>query len=780
MSQNLVIVESPAKAKTIEKFLGPDYKVLASFGHVRALPSKQGSVDVEHDFEPKYAVLPESKKHIDAIKKEMKGISSLLLATDPDREGEAISWHLLAALGLDGKKKVPFDIQRVVFHEITKDAIVHAVQHPRGISEPLVDAQQARSILDYLVGFTLSPFLWKKIRYGLSAGRVQSVALRLICEREKEIQAFKEQEYWTIGAKLETAKKQGLTATLVEAHGKKLGKFDIPDREVAFGLYEKLGGKGEFPKQEGDDGATPLVVRTPANPEYRVDKVTKSERKRSPSPPFTTSTLQQEAARKLGFSAKKTMSTAQKLYEGIDVGEGAVGLITYMRTDSVALSNVALEDARQLITSLYGKEYALEKPRFFKNKSKNAQEAHEAVRPTYISKTPIEVKKFLTSDQFKLYDLIWKRTVACQMAEALLDQTSVEITAGAGFRFRVAGTVIRFAGFMKLYIEGVDDEAEDKEKEGTLPPMAEGDILKLQQLLPERHFTQPPPRYTEATLVKTLEEYGIGRPSTYASIMNTIIERKYARLDKKRFFPEDVGMVVSDLLTNHFNQYVDYNFTANLEEQLDMVSRGEKQWRPLLHEFWGPFINLLKLKEGEVSKSDLTTEATDEVCPECGKPLVVKLGKFGKFYACTGYPECRYIRPLDKETGEVVEPVVSEEVCDKCGSHMLIKDGRFGKYLACSAYPNCKNIQPLVKPKGTGITCTSCGKGELIEKKSRFGKLFYSCNRYPECKFALWDLPVQKPCPKCGFPLLVKKVYKREGEFLKCPKEGCDYQSNKE
>ncbi|HBA88832.1 MAG TPA: type I DNA topoisomerase [Geobacter sp.] len=775
MSENLVIVESPAKAKTIEKFLGPNYKVLASFGHVRALPSKQGSVDIEHDFEPKYAVLPESKKHIDAIKKEMKGISSLLLATDPDREGEAISWHLLAALGLDGKKKAPFDIKRVVFHEITKDAIVHAVENPRDIAVNLVDAQQARSVLDYLVGFTLSPFLWKKIRYGLSAGRVQSVALRLICEREKEIQAFKEQEYWTIAAKLDNAKRQALTAMLVESEGKKLGKFDIPNQETAFRLFGMLGGE-QFPQQEGT--GTPLVVENPAHPEYRVDKVTKSERKRQPSPPFTTSTLQQEAARKLGFSAKKTMSTAQKLYEGIDVGEGAVGLITYMRTDSVALSNVALEEARSVITSLYGKEYALEKPRFFKNKSKNAQEAHEAVRPTYIAKTPIEVKKFLTSDQFKLYDLIWKRTVACQMAEALLDQTSVEITAGAGFRFRVAGTVIRFAGFMKLYIEGVDDEAEDKEKEGLLPPLNEGDILKLQQLLPERHFTQPPPRYTEATLVKTLEEYGIGRPSTYASIMNTLTERKYARLDKKRFFPEDVGMVVSDLLTNHFTQYVDYNFTANLEEELDMVSRGEKQWRPLLQEFWGPFINLLKLKEGEVNKSDLTTEATDELCPECGKPLVVKLGKFGKFYACTGYPECRYIRPLDKETGEVVEPVVSEELCEKCGSHMLVKDGRFGKYLACSAYPNCKNIQPLVKPKGTGITCVECGKGELTEKKSRFGKLFYSCNRYPECKFALWDLPVQQPCPKCGYPLLVKKVYKREGEFLKCPKEGCDYKSN--
>jgi len=780
MSQHLVIVESPAKAKTIEKFLGPEYKVLASFGHVRALPSKQGSVDLEHDFEPKYAVLPESKKHIDAIKKELKGIDSLLLATDPDREGEAISWHLLAALGLDGKKKPPFEIRRVVFHEITKDAIVHAVQHPRDIALELVNAQQARSILDYLVGFTLSPFLWKKIRYGLSAGRVQSVALRLICQREKEIQAFKEQEYWTIGAKLDNAKKQALGANLVEAEGKKLAKFDIPDLDTAFRLFGQLGGK-KFPLPEGDGASDkPLVVAKPVTPVYRVEKVTKSERRRQPSPPFTTSTLQQEAARKLGFSARKTMSTAQKLYEGIDVGEGAVGLITYMRTDSVVLSNLALEDAQKTITTLYGKEYALEKPRFFKNKSKNAQEAHEAVRPTYIAKTPIELKKYLSSDQFKLYDLIWKRTVACQMAEALLDQTSVEISAGTGFRFRTAGTVIRFAGFMKLYIEGVDDEVE--EKEGLLPPLAEGDFLNLQELLPERHFTQPPPRYTEATLVKTLEEYGIGRPSTYASIMNTLTERKYARLDKKRFFPEDVGMVVSDLLTNHFTQYVDYNFTANLEEELDMISRGEKQWRPLLQEFWGPFIDLLKTKEGELSKSDLTTEATDEICPECGKPLVVKLGKFGKFYACSGYPECRYIRPLDKdrEGGAEAEPVESDEVCEKCGSKMLIKDGRFGKYLACSAYPNCKNIQPLVKPKGTGIACVECGKGELIEKKSRFGKLFYSCNRYPECKFALWDLPVQQPCPKCGFPLLVKKVYKRTGEFLKCPKEGCDYQSNKE
>ncbi len=764
MPNKLVIVESPAKAKTIEKFLGPGYRVLASFGHVRALPSKQGSVDIAHDFEPKYAVLPESKKHIDAIKSALKNADELLLATDPDREGEAISWHLLAALGMEGKKK-SIPVRRVVFHEITKGAITEAVENPREISLDLVDAQQARSVLDYLVGFNLSPFLWKKIRYGLSAGRVQSVALRLVCEREKEIQAFKEREYWTVGARLATAGAQAFTANLVEAGGKKLGKFYIPDQGAADGL-----------------------VHTLSRADYRVGKVTKSERKRQPAPPFTTSTLQQEASRKLGFSAKKTMSTAQKLYEGIDVGEGTVGLITYMRTDSVVLSAQALEEARQVITSLYGKEYALPKPRFFKNKSKNAQEAHEAIRPTYLAKTPAELKKYLSSDLFKLYELIWKRTVACQMAEALLDQTSVDIAAGDGYTFRAAGTVIRFPGFMKLYIEGIDAAADNEaladkgdDKEQKLPPLTEGERLSLQELLPEQHFTQPPPRYTEATLVKTLEEYGIGRPSTYASIMNTLVERKYCRLDKKRFFPEDIGMVVSDLLTTHFTRYVDYNFTAGLEEELDQVSRGEKQWKPLMREFWTPFSSLITQKEGEVSKAELTTEALDEKCPECGQQLAVKLGRRGKFIACTGYKDgCRYTRPLEQEGQEVAEPVVSEEKCDKCGQPMLIKDGRYGKYLACSGYPACKNNQPLVKPRGTGVVCPECREGELTEKKSRYGKMFYSCNRYPQCKFALWDLPVEQPCPKCGFPLLVKKVYKRTGEFLKCPKEGCDYQSNKE
>jgi DNA topoisomerase I len=757
MAHQLVIVESPAKAKTIEKFLGSNYRVLASFGHVRALPSKQGSVDTANDFEPKYHVLPESKKHIDAIKKELKGADRLLLATDPDREGEAISWHLLAALGLDKNPKIP--IQRVVFHEITKDAIIHAVENPRDIAVDLVDAQQARSILDYLVGFNLSPFLWKKIRYGLSAGRVQSVALRLVCEREKEIRAFIEQEYWTVATRLEKLGGQAFKAGLIAVGGKKLAKFDIPDAAAAEALKAGI-----------------------AKGTVQVATVNRKEMKRTPAPPFTTSTLQQEASRKLGFSAKKTMSTAQKLYEGVAIGDGGtVGLITYMRTDSVNLSAQALKEAHDLISVAYGKDYALAKPRFYKNKSKNAQEAHEAIRPTYLDKTPAELKKYLAPDLFKLYELIWKRTVACQMAEALLDQTSVDIAvAGSSkqeFTLRATGSVLRFPGFMKLYIEGVDDE--DEEKEGTLPPLEEGETLKLLEVIPEQHFTQPPPRYTEATLVKTLEEYGIGRPSTYASTVNTLVERKYARLDKKRFFPEDVGMVVNDLLTAHFPKYVDYNFTAGLEEELDQVSRGEKQWKPLLREFWDPFITLLKQKEGEVKKDDLTTETLEEACPECGKPLAIKLGKRGKFIACTGFKEgCKYTRNLESSgSEEAAEPVVSEEKCDKCGQPMLVKDGRYGKYLACSGYPACKNIQPLNKPKGTGVPCPECNQGELTEKKSRYGKLFYSCNRYPDCKFALWDPPVQQPCPKCGFPVLVKKVYKKKGEFLKCPKEGCDWTS---
>jgi DNA topoisomerase-1 len=750
MAQSLVIVESPAKAKTIEKFLGPGYKVLASYGHVRALPSKQGSVDVDHDFAPLYHILPESQKHIELLKKEVKKSRELILATDPDREGEAIAWHLLEALEIPENAKTPI-VKRVTFHEITKNAIQEAVAHPGHISRELVDAQQARSVLDYLVGFNLSPFLWKKIRYGLSAGRVQSVALRLICEREKAIQAFEPREYWTIEAQMGTEQGAVFQARLHAVDGQPLDKFDIAQQARAQELVDAI-----------------------ASQPFQVNNLKQTSKKRNPAAPFTTSTLQQEASRKLGFSARKTMTVAQKLYEGIDVGNGLEGLITYMRTDSVALSQVATDEAREVITRMYGEDYALSQPRVFKNKAKNAQEAHEAVRPTSLANLPDKIKPHLSSDQYKMYRLIWQRTVASQMASAILDATTVDIGAGERFLFRASGQVVRFPGFMKLYIEDIDNpEDQDNQGENTLPALDKEQPLDCREVLPSQHFTQPPPRYTEASLVKTLEEHGIGRPSTYASTLNTLVARKYVRLEKRAFYTEDVGMVVNDLLVNHFNKYVDYDFTAQMEEDLDAISRGEREWQPVLHDFWGPFISLLKEKETQISKQDVTTEKTDRTCPECSKPLVIKLGRAGRFLACSGFPECRYTEPLNG--GEREEPVMSDQTCDKCSAPMLIKEGRYGKFLACSAYPACKNIQPLVKPKSLGITCPQCGEGELMEKKSRYGKIFYSCNRYPQCKYALWDLPIEEPCPKCNFPLVVEKVTKRQGTFRKCPQETCDW-----
>ena len=751
MAQSLVIVESPAKAKTIEKFLGKGYKVLASYGHVRALPSKQGSVDIDNNFEPKYHILPDSTKHVSLLKKEVAKSDELILATDLDREGEAIAWHLLEALGIDEKAGKPV-VKRVTFHEITQAAITEAMAHPRTIDRDFVDAQQARSVLDYLVGFNLSPFLWKKIRYGLSAGRVQSVALRLICEREDEIDAFKPREYWSIEALLANLAKNQLSAKLHSCDGKTLTKFAITTQQQAEDILAEL-----------------------EQAEFQVTALKKKERKRNPAPPFTTSTLQQEASRKLGFSARKTMTVAQKLYEGIKVDDGTHGLITYMRTDSVALSTIATDEAREVICEIYDESYALKKPRVFKNKSKNAQEAHEAVRPTSIARTPAQVKQFLTSDQQRLYELIWKRTVASQMTQAIFDATSVDIGAGERYSFRATGQVIRFPGFMALYIEG-NDNGDNEDKEGLLPPLSEGEKLTNEQLTPEQHFTQPPPRFTEASLVKTLEEYGIGRPSTYASIMNTLVTRKYVHLEKRTFFPEDTGRVVTKLLTEHFSQYVDYDFTATLEEELDAVSRGELAWTPLIKQFWDPFIALLHRKDKEVSKADITTEKTDKICPECGKELVIKLGRSGRFLACSGFPDCRHTEPLNADGKEVEEPVISDEKCEKCGEPMLIKAGRYGKFLACSGYPKCKNIQPLEKPKSLGISCPECGEGEMMEKKSRYGKIFYSCNRYPKCKYALWNLPKEEPCPKCGWPLTEIKVTKRWGTVQRCPQEECDWE----
>ncbi len=751
MAQSLVIVESPAKAKTIEKFLGKGYKVLASYGHVRALPSKQGSVDTENDFAPKYHILPESAKHISILKKEVAKSDELILATDLDREGEAIAWHLLEALGIDENAAKP-RVKRVTFHEITKPAIDEAMAHPRAIARDLVDAQQARSILDYLVGFNLSPFLWKKIRYGLSAGRVQSVALRVICERENEIEVFKPREYWSVEALLANAASNQLAAKLHSRDGKRLTKFAIENQQQAEEILAEL-------------------EQVP----FSVSSLEKKARKRNPAPPFTTSTLQQEASRKLGFSARKTMSVAQKLYEGIEVADGSHGLITYMRTDSVALSTVATSEAREVICQLYDESYALTQPRVFRNKSKNAQEAHEAIRPTSIARTPAQLKPYLSSDQLRLYELIWKRTVASQMTQAIFDATTVDIAAGERYGFRATGQVIRFPGFMALYIEGTDN-GDDENQEGLLPPLTEGEKLQKEQLTPGQHFTQPPPRFTEASLVKTLEEYGIGRPSTYASIMNTLVTRKYVRLEKRTFFPEDTGRVVSKLLTEHFSQYVDYDFTAELEEDLDAISRGEKAWIPTIKQFWGPFIALLHRKDQEVSKADVTTEKTDKICPECSKELVIKLGRSGRFLACSGFPDCRHTEPLNSDGSEAEAPVMSDEKCDKCGAGMLIKVSRYGKFLACSAYPECKNIQPLEKPKALDIRCPQCKEGEMMEKKSRYGKIFYSCNRYPKCKYALWNPPKAEPCPKCSWPLTEIKTTKRWGTVQRCPQEECDWE----
>ena len=754
MANSLVIVESPAKAKTIEKFLGKGYHVLASYGHVRDLPSKDGSVDVENDFLPKYIVSAKAKKQLALLKKALKDADELVLATDPDREGEAIAWHLLEALGVDEKGDSP-KVSRVVFHEITKAAIAEAMAKPRKISTELVDAQQARRILDYLVGFNLSPVLWRKIPGSRSAGRVQSVALRLICEREAEIEAFKAQEYWTIEATMASAEKTTFAARLHAIDGQKMA---ANAKHLESSTYQVI----------ADQQAAEQLVEEIRPLPVHVSTVTRTEKKRRPAAPFTTSTLQQEANRKLGFSARKTMSLAQRLYEGVDTGDGPVGLITYMRTDSVTLSNVAIDEARQVIDQRFGKQYVPAKPRVYKSKAKNAQEAHEAIRPTGLARHPEKLNTVLDRDELRLYKLIWERTIASQMADAILDATTVDILAGEKFQFRSSGQVVRFPGFMKVYIEGKDTESE--EVEGLLPNLNEKETLSFEELRGEEHTTQPPPRYTEASLVKILEEYGIGRPSTYAATMNTLVERNYVQLIKRVFYPQDLGREVIRFLMQCFDKYVDYQFTANMEDDLDAISLGKGDWKTFLKEFWVPF----KQEVEGVKEIRFVGEPLDEKCPECQEQLSKKFGRNGYFIACNGYPECKYTRPINGERHD--EPVFSDEKCEKCGALMQFKEGRYGKYLACSAYPDCKNNQPLVKPKSLGISCPSCKEGEIMEKKSRYGKIFYSCNRYPKCKYALWDEPQEEPCPKCAFPLTVVKTTKRYGTIQKCPQEECDYQ----
>ncbi|WP_456447014.1 type I DNA topoisomerase [Thiolapillus sp.] len=750
---NLVIVESPAKAKTIKKYLGKDFEVLASYGHVRDLVPKEGAVDPEHDFQMKYQPIERNDKHVKAISSKLKNTDALYLATDPDREGEAISWHLYELLKnrkyLKGKP-----VHRVVFNEITKKAVQDAIAHPRELSMDLVNAQQARRALDYLVGFNLSPLLWKKIRRGLSAGRVQSPALRMIVEREEEIEAFRSREYWTVEADL---RKEGaeFKAKLTQYGGDKVEQFTITEekqaQEVEKTLLEKAGGKLD------------------------VVKVTKKQRRRNPAAPFTTSTLQQEAARKLGFTTNRTMRVAQQLYEGVDIGNGAVGLITYMRTDSVTLANEAVDEIRAYIGEKYGKDQVPDKPRVFKTKSKNAQEAHEAIRPTSILYHPKDLTKYLSKEQARLYDLIWKRTLASQMVHATLHTVAADLAAGEGNLFRANGSTIVNPGFMAVYQEGQDDKKTKDSDEKMLPSLKEGEQVDLLAIRPEQHFTEPPPRYSEASLVKALEEHGIGRPSTYASIISTLQDREYVELEKKRFHPTDVGRVVNKFLTNYFTQYVDYDFTAKLEDELDAVARGEEEWVPLLKKFWKPFKERIDHTLENVQRSDVTQEKMDEKCPKCDSPLSIRLGRHGRFIGCTNYPECDYTRDLNADKAEAEQPQEVGRDCPECGSPLIFKRGRYGKFIGCSGYPKCRYIEPLEKPKDTGVPCPKCNKGTLMQRKSRRGKIFYSCSTYPKCDYAIWNEPVNEPCPKCGWPVLTIKTTKRRGTEKVCPQPDCDF-----
>ena len=735
--KTLVIVESPTKAKTISKFLGKDFTVKSSFGHIRDLPKSKLGVDVENNFEPQYINSKDKTKTIKELKDAAKKTKDVLFATDEDREGEAISYHLANVLKID-----PTKAKRIVFHEITKYAIDEALQHPRELDLKLFDAQQARRVLDRLVGYQLSPFLWRKVARGLSAGRVQSVAVRLVVEREREIKDFNAQEYWTIEGLFKDKNKNELTAKLHSIDKKKIAKLDIKNEKQVKKILADL-----------------------EKIKYTISKVEQKKKKRNPLPPFITSTLQQEANHRLGFSAKQTMRLAQQLYEGINVdGKGQVGLITYMRTDSLNLSEKFLGESNDFIKKEYGKKYSIDKPRVFKKKSKNAQEAHEAIRPTHANLKPSNIKNNLDARQFKLYDLIWRRAMASQMAVAEINATTIEIDSENKYTFRATGQTIAFDGFLKLYPE--------KSKENLLPEFKNGTSVDCKKITPEQHFTEPPARYSDATLVKILEENGIGRPSTYAPTIHTIEARNYVERDEnKRLKPTDIAFVVIDLLVKHFDDIVDYKFTADMEGYLDEIAEGEKKWQDVIGDFYGPFKKNLDIKDKELTKKELTESKTDEKCEKCGSDMVIKMGRFGKFIACTNYPECKNTKNLtkDKNGKEVIEePEVIEEKCEKCGSAMAKKRGPFGPFLGCTNYPECKNIKNIeIK---TDVHCPECKKGEIIEKKSKRGKVFYACNQYPDCKFALWSKPNGKKCPKCSSLLVFGAK-----DTMKCSNKECKY-----
>jgi DNA topoisomerase-1 len=711
--QDLVVVESPTKARTLERMLGPGYKVEASYGHIRDLPKSKLGIDLR-TFAPEYIVPDDSEKHARLLRKEAKTAPHIWLATDLDREGEAIAWHLAEIIG-----GVKSKMRRVTFHEITPAAIADAFKHPRDIDQDLVNAQQARRVVDRLVGYTMSPLLWKKIRYGLSAGRVQSVALRLIVDREREIQAFKAEEYWSIEALLANHAGESFTAEVIQHKGHKIhiGTGEAADKHRA----------------------------ALADAKYIVKSLEKRESSRNAAPPFTTSTLQQDASRKLGFSVKRTMVLAQQLYEGVSLGDMPVGFITYMRTDSLHVAESALRQAKDVITKEFGAQYALDKPRHYKTRSKGAQEAHEAIRPTDLSRIPAYAKKYLKPDQLKLYTLIWQRTLASQMAPARFENTRLDVDAGP-YVLRANGRRVTFDGFIRVYAEGTDEP----EKEiAPLPEVVSGEDLRLLALDAAQHFTQPPPRFTEASLVKTLEEHGIGRPSTYAPTISTLTGRKYVRKDGRALIPEDVGFVVTDFLKEHFPDIVDLGFTARMELDLDRIAGGETEWEPVVRDFFTPFIKLVEEKTKSVKKSDITEEKTDRICPKCGRPVIIKLGRFGRFYSCTGFKKtkkgapqppgaCDYSEPLEGQQEPQLE-IIEGEMCPDCGKPLARRRGRFGPFIGCTGYPDCKYIKKTqVK---TGVTCPLCGQGELVQRRGRGRSLFFGCERYPECTFTARQLP---------------------------------------
>lgn len=819
MGKSLVIVESPAKAKTINKYLGQDYTVLASIGHIKDLPAKDLGVDVDNNFEPTYEVIPDTKKRnnkkiVSELKKAAKTSDAIYLAADPDREGEAICQHLAEEI-VPKKNSTP--VFRVMFNEITKNAIKDAFKEPKQIDQGLVNAQQTRRILDRLVGYKVSPILWKTIGGKLSAGRVQTVAVRLVVEREREIEAFVKTEYWSIIA--------NLSAALPPKFDAKLNRID--DKSVKSGKFDEDLKPNEIHIK--DKAASDAIVAEAEKESFVVDSVTTKERKRNATPPFITSKLQQEAARKLGFSVKRTMIAAQRLYEGIELGsEGAVGLITYMRTDSVRVSDAAIDNVRGFIGGNYGESYLPAKPNFYKGK-KDAQDAHEAIRPTDVSRTPDSLASLLGQDELKLYRLIWQRFVASQMTPAIFDQTTIDIKAGR-FMFRATGSVQKFDGFLKVYQEGRDEkpaEGEDEDEERNLPLVQQGETLKANSITPEQHFTEPPPRYSEATLVKALEELGIGRPSTYAAIMTTIQDREYVEKIESRFHPTPLGITVNDILVASFADIFNTAYTARMELALDDIEEGKLDWRTAMRGFYDRFSKDLENAAETIKTMKKTSIPTDEVCEKCGTGMVIKFGRFGQFLACGNYPECKNTREVgskkqEGEAGANGEAGEAEAVppCELCGKEMALKKGRFGAFYGCTGYPECKNIRKIAKgdqkpapppepldelcPKDganlvkrhgrfgefiscsnypkcdyvkrdtLGIPCPKCG-GDLAVKKSRRGKVFYGCTNYPKCDEVYWDKPVAEPCPQCAAPITLEKTTKKDGTVRYCKNEDCDY-----